>query len=98
VEMKKFIDTLPFSSFKEVRKAVIARAERHALEISTALEYLMSQGVLAKAVERNRQALEKVLEEKCSISTEIAIAVVDRYIEMKEHYTQDSRTDKPYDK
>ncbi|MHA2280049.1 MAG: hypothetical protein ACXAC5_04125 [Promethearchaeota archaeon] len=63
-----------------------------------ALEYLASQEVLVKTVERDRPACEKVIVEKCNISKDLAVKVVDRYLEMKEHFDiQNGKVDKPYE-
>jgi hypothetical protein len=98
MELGEYVDSLPLATFNELRKVIIARHQRHSAEIAMALEYLASQEVLVKAVKRNRQACEKVIAEKCNISKDLAVRVVDRYLEMKEHFdTQNGRIDKPYE-
>ena len=98
MELVEFVDALTLSAFTELRRAVIKRHQRHSTEIAMALEYLASQEMLVKAVKKNRSACEKVIAEKCNVSKDIAIKVVDRYLEMKEHFDQQNgRVDKPYE-
>jgi uncharacterized protein with von Willebrand factor type A (vWA) domain len=96
MELIEFVDALPLDTFSELRKAVILRHQRHSEEITSAFEYLISQEALIKAVDKNRPACEKVISEKCDIPMELAVKVVDRYLQMREH-SRDGRVERPFE-
>jgi len=99
MELEEFVDALPFSAFNELRKTVIARHQRHSEEIALALEYITSQDVLIKSLNRKRPACEKVIAEKCNIPIELASKAVDRYLQMKEHFElRNGKVEKPFEK
>ena len=98
MELGEFVDALSFSAFNELRKVVVARHQRHSEEITVALEYLTSQEVLIKAIDKKRPTCEKIIAEKCNIPVEIAVKVIDRYLQMKEHFDQRSGgIEKPFE-
>lgn len=97
MDLEKFIDTLPLATFNELRKVIIIRHQRHSAEIAMALEYLSSQDILIRAIESKRPECENVIAEKCKISKDIAVKVIDRYLELKKHFDeQNNKVDKPF--
>lgn len=83
MDITDFVDSLPLATFTEVRRAVIKRHQRHSEEITKAVEYLSSQDILVKAIGKKRRACEKVLSEKCGISSDIASKAVDRFLQIR---------------
>ena len=68
MNLVEFVNSLPLSTFDELRKTVILRYRRDAEAVTSALEYLASQSSLRAAALRKRDACEKVLSEKTGIS------------------------------
>lgn len=97
MDITDLIDSLPFTTFTEIRKAVIKRHQRHSEEITKAVEYLSSQDILVKAIGKKRRACEKVLSEKCDISPDVASKAVDRFLQIRRGING-NRIDKPFKK
>lgn len=95
MELKEFIEQLPFDTFNSLRKVVIERHQRHAEEIASVLEYLISQPPLCKAIFTSREACENVLIEKTNVKREMVVKAIKRFYDIVKQM-RDSGVEPPF--